>query len=86
MLVYDHVTGPQEPQVVLRLQGTMGEVGIAGTKDDVGLEIDPQLFPHRLLDVDGRQHPEALGLERGGGAGDRLFNWHRQIRAKAVSM
>jgi hypothetical protein len=58
---------------VLSPQRSMRELGIAGTKDHVGLEVDAQLLLHRLLGFDRRQHPEALGLERFDGACDGLI-------------
>ena len=48
----------------------MGELGIAGAEDDLGVDVDVELVLQRLADVDLGEDPEALLLERVFHAGD----------------
>jgi hypothetical protein len=69
---------------MLCLERTVGEARIAGPEDDVALEIDVDLLLERLLDVDSRQHAEALSFERFRRPFERPFEGGVEGRAEAV--
>jgi hypothetical protein len=45
------------------LQRAVGELGVAGAEDDLGVDVDAELVLQRLADVDLGEDPEALFLE-----------------------
>src|SRR5450756_13773 len=59
-----HVAREQKPDRAIRGKGLVGEVRVAGSKDEVRLEVHAKLFLESLLDVDLRQDAEPLSLQR----------------------
>jgi len=69
-LLHDHVAGQHGADLVLRLQGPVGHLRIAGAKDAVGAEIHVELLLQRGLHINVAQHTETVALQRFGGRAD----------------
>src|SRR5690606_36115595 len=63
-LLYDHVAWEKQPDLWVDPEGAVREVGVACAEDDVGTELHVDLLFKRLPDIDLRQYPESLCLER----------------------
>ena len=59
----DHVARQQHAEVRLDLRAARRELGVAGTPDQVRLDLLPELCPQRGLHVDLAQHAEPLLLQ-----------------------
>jgi len=62
----DYIAGQKHPDLVLRLQGLIGEGRIPGPEDTVLAGIHIEFFLQGFLSVDFGQHPEALFFQSRG--------------------
>ena len=60
---HDHVAGQQQPDLWLDLQCLVGELGVAGTQDQIRLGVVAELVLEGGLDVDLGQGAEPLSPE-----------------------
>jgi len=60
---HDHVAGQQQPEFWLDPQCLVGELGVAGTQDQIRLGVVAEFLLEGGLDVDLGQGAESLGLE-----------------------
>ena len=60
---HDNVAGQQQSDLLVDIQCSMGELGVAGTEDEVGLHVVSELVVQRCVDVDLGEHTKALSLQ-----------------------
>lgn len=77
----DDVARQEQTDAGLRLESPVGQLRIAGAEDDVVARIDVDLLLERRLDVDLREHAEALGREGGLGLLDAVGVAHTVERS-----
>ena len=61
LAAHDHVAGQQQPDLRLKLECLVGQLGVAGPKNHMQVGVKAELLLEGDLDVDLGQGAEALG-------------------------
>jgi hypothetical protein len=84
LAAHDHVAGQQQPDLRLDLEGLVGQLGVAGPKDHIGLAVVAELLLEGGLHVDLGQGAEPLGPEGVLDPGDRVLKG--QVQGDGVTV